>query len=291
MRRELSRGRWVLWHQDMTSLAVSAEAARKLPGPAAAGVARVAQRLEKAHVRSSDAVVAIGPQFLTQYRTWGVPTDHVRVIPNWAPLDDIRPSERDNPWTKRYELPTEGLRLLYAGTLGRKHNPLLLLEILDAVRAKGVDANLVVCSEGEGADDLAAAAGDRPDVRILGFQPAEEFSDVLASADVVLALLEKDAATFSVPSKVLSYLSAGRAIVGLMPANNPAAADIEASGGFTAGPDAAGAAAAASWLVTTAADDGFDGIGRAARKLAEERFGIERITDDFEAVLLSAARR
>jgi putative colanic acid biosynthesis glycosyltransferase WcaI len=254
-------------------------------------VARVAQRLEKAHVRSSDAVVAIGDQFLTQYRTWGVPTDHVRVIPNWAPLDDIRPGERDNRWTKLYELPTEGLRLLYAGTLGRKHNPLLLLEILDAVRAKGVDANLVVCSEGEGADDLAAAAGDRPDVRILGFQPAEEFSDVLASADVVLALLERHAAMFSVPSKVLSYLSAGRAIVGLMPANNPAATDIEASGGFTAGPDAAGADAAASWLVTTAADDGFDGIGRAARKLAEERFGIERITDDFEAVLLSAARR
>jgi colanic acid biosynthesis glycosyl transferase WcaI len=289
LRRELSRGNWVLWHQDMTSLAVAAEATRKLPRPAADLVSRVAQRLERAHVRSADAVVAIGEQFLTQYRAWGAPTGHVRVIPNWAPLDDITPGERDNAWAKRNELPPDGLRLLYAGTLGRKHNPLLLLEILDGVRARGIDAHLVVCSEGEGADDLAAAAGNRPDVRILGFQPAEEFSDVLASADAVLALLEKDAAMFSVPSKVLSYLSAGRPIVGLMPADNPAATDIEASGGFTGGPDSAGATAAAEWLARTCAADGFPAIGRAARTLAEERFGIDRITDEFEAVLLAAA--
>jgi colanic acid biosynthesis glycosyl transferase WcaI len=290
MRRHLSERSWVLWHQDMTSLAVSAEAARTLPKPAATVVSRVAQRLEKAHVRSADAVVAIGDQFVTQYRSWGVPTDHVQVIPNWAPLDDIKPGDRDNPWSKRNQLPTDGLRLLYAGTLGRKHNPLLLLEILDAVRARGVDANLVVCSEGEGADDLATAARGRPDVRILGFQPADELSDVLASADVVLALLEQDAATFSVPSKVLSYLAAGRPIVGLMPANNPAAVDIQASGGFTAGPDPAGAIAAAAWLAATA-PGGFETVGAAARTLAEQRFGIDRITDEFEAVLLAAAGR
>jgi glycosyltransferase involved in cell wall biosynthesis len=291
LRRGLSRRSWVLWHQDVTSLAVAAEAARRLPGPAATAVSRVAQRLERAHVCSADAVVAIGDQFVAQYRAWNAPTGHVRVIPNWAPLDDIRPGERDNPWSKRHELPPDGLRLLYAGTLGRKHNPLLLLDILDGVRARGIDANLVVCSEGEGADDLAAAAGDRPDVRILPFQPAEEFSDVLAAADVVLALLEQDAAMFSVPSKVLSYLAAGRPIVGLMPAGNPAAVDIGASGGFTGGPDAAGAAAAAGWLAGTAAGDGFAAIGRSARALAETRFGIDRITDEFEAVLTAAAAR
>lgn len=289
LRRVLSRGRWVLWHQDMTSLAVAAEAARKLPRPAAGGVARAAQRLERAQVRSADAVVAIGGQFVAQYRAWHARTEHVRVIPNWAPLEEIRPGDRDNPWSKRHELRPDALRLLYAGTLGRKHNPRLLLDILDGVRARGIDADLVVCSEGEGADDLAAAAGDRPDVRILGFQPADEFSDVLAAADVVVALLEKDAARFSVPSKVLSYLAAGRPIVGLMPPDNPAAADIRASGGFTAGPDPAGAAAAAAWLARTAAADRFPAIGRSARALAEGRFGIDRITDEFEAVLRAAA--
>ena len=125
----------------------------------------------------------------------------------------------------------------------------------------------------------------RPDVRILGFQPAGDLRDVLASADIVLALLEKDAAMFSVPSKVLSYLAAGRPIVGLMPADNPAAADIAESGGYTAGPDRAGAQAAADWIVTAAGTGRLDAIGAASRALAEKRFDIDRITDQFEAVL------
>jgi glycosyltransferase involved in cell wall biosynthesis len=290
MRRYLGRGSWVLWHQDVTSLAVSAEAARKLPGPAAASVARVAQRLERAHVRDADAVVAIGEQFLGQYRRWQLRTEHVRVIPNWAPLADITPGERENPWAKRNQLPTDGLRLLYAGTLGRKHNPRLLLDILDRVRAAGTGAQLVVCSEGEGADDLAAAAGGRSDVRILGFQPAGDLPDVLAGADVVLALLEPAAATFSVPSKVLSYLAAGRPIVGLLPADNPAAVDIAASGGFTGPPDRTGADAAGDWIVANSAAGRLVEIGAASRALAEQRFDIERITDQFEDVLRAVTR-
>ena len=59
--------------------------------------------------------------------------DHVRVIPNWAPLDELTPGERDNAWSRRQQLPQEPIRLMYAGTLGRKHNPLLLLELLDGV--------------------------------------------------------------------------------------------------------------------------------------------------------------
>ena len=284
MLRSLARGPWVLWHQDVTSLAVSAEAARRLPRPGAAAFARSAQRLERAHVRAADAVVAIGEQFVVQYRRWGLATDHVRVIPNWAPLEDITPGERDNVWAQRNQLP-DGLRLLYAGTLGRKHNPRLLLEILDRVQAAGVGAHLVVCSEGQGADELAAAAGERPDVRLLGFQPADDLRDVLASADIVLALLEKDASMFSVPSKVFTYLAAGRPIVGLLPADNPAAADIAESGGYTAGPDRAGAQAAADWIVTAAGTGRLDAIGAASRALAEKRFDIDRITDEFEAVL------
>ena len=41
---------------------------------------------------------------------------------------------------------------------------------------------------------------------------------MLASADVLVALLETDAGAFSVPSKVLTSLSAGRPILAAIPA-------------------------------------------------------------------------
>jgi glycosyltransferase involved in cell wall biosynthesis len=216
----------------------------------------------------------------------------VRVIPNWAPLDELVPGERDNAWSRRQNLPAEPIRIMYAGTLGRKHNPLLLLELLNAVRAHGADAMLIVVSEGVGADDLKAAAGERPDVRFLGYQRAEEMSDVLASADVMVALLEPDAAAFSVPSKVLSYLSAGRPTIALVPDGNPCADDVRAAGGCVSTPDASGARAAADWLTGTASDRAeLSTLGQKARTLATQRFDMDRIGSEFEAVFAAASSR
>jgi colanic acid biosynthesis glycosyl transferase WcaI len=287
MRKYFERKRqpWVFWHQDVYSLGVGGEAGRRLPQPLA-GIARAQiERVERAQVRSADRVVAIGDSFVLQYQRWGLRTDHVRVIPNWAPVDDVKPGSRDNAWTRRLGIPTEPVRLLYAGTLGRKHNPKLLLDLLDGVKERGVDAILLVCSEGVGADDLAAAAGNRPDVRVLGFQPSEEFSDVLASADAVVALLEPDAAQFCVPSKVLTHMCAGRPTIALMPESNPSATDVRFTGGYVGTPTPEGAQGAADWLATTCSDEtALARLGHACRNFAETRFDIHSIGQQFEEI-------
>jgi len=289
MRRHFRRAGqpWVLWHQDVYSLGVAAEAHRRLPAPASHLVEQRLQRIEARQVRDAHAVVAIGTGFVDQYRRWDVDTRSVHVIPNWAPLTDIVPGPRDNAWSREVGLPEAPLRLLYAGTLGRKHNPLLLLELLDAVRRRNVDVVLTVVSEGVGADDLRAAAGGRSDVRILPYQPAERLGDVLASADVMLALLEPDAARFSVPSKILSYLAAGRPAVALVPDANPCATDVRDSGGWVSPPTNWGVASAADWLRDHSDPAQLAALGRRARALAEERFGVDVIGDRFEAVFRS----
>jgi glycosyltransferase involved in cell wall biosynthesis len=292
MRRYFTRTsqRWVLWHQDIYSLALRAEAARKLPGPIAKPVGARLVGMEQAVVRGADEVIAIGPQFPEQYREWGMSNVPVTVIPNWAPLDEITPGERDNGWWAGQGLPADGLRLLYAGTLGRKHNPQLLLDLVEQVRTAGGDAVLVVASEGPGADYLAPLSQSRDYVTVLPFQPAELLSPMLASGDVLIALLEPDAGKFSVPSKVLSYLSAGRPVLGLVPDENPASADIAAAGGFAAAPTSDGVATAARWVAGLAADPArVSGVGMKAREYAQIRFDIEKIADDFERVLRRVA--
>lgn len=294
VQRQFARTRqpWVLWHQDLYSLGVGAEAERRLPGVVAPLARRGVEWLEKVQVRDATAVVSITDAMVERYRVWGVGRDDVHVIPNWAPLDDVVPGDRDNRWAKQNDLPEDAVRLVYAGTLGRKHNPLLLLELLDAAKARGVNAHLVVVSEGCGAEELRAAAGDRSDVQVFGFQPAEEMTDLLASADAVVTLLEADAAEFSVPSKVLTYLAAARPIIALMPHGNPAARDVADAGGFTGEPTGDGARAAAAWLEQTARDpEVLAAIGDRGRALATARFDIERITDRFEQVLTAAAER
>ena len=58
---------------------------------------------------------------------------------------------------------------------------------------------------------------------MLPFQPFGALPEALASGDVLLAMLTNDAASHSVPSKILSYLCAGRLIVASIPEDNAAA--------------------------------------------------------------------
>ena len=283
---------WMLWHQDIYSLGVAGVASRQLPPAAAAAVKELAQRLERNQVNAARTVVAIGDEFVRQYERWGVKTSHTHVIPNWAPVDELVPGPRENAWSRAQDLPSEPVRLLYAGTLGRKHNPALLVELLDDAKKRGVNAFLTVISEGVGADQIKEMCAGRTDVKILGYQDADHFSDVLASADILIALLEPDAANFSVPSKVLSYLSAGRPIIAMVPEGNPAALDVQEAGGCVAPPTSAGAVQAAGWLAGIKNDKAaLQMLGRRSRAMAEQRFDIVRIGDQFEDILLDALGR
>ena len=279
---------WLLWHQDLFSNAIAEEISRKLPGPAAfAGRAQV-RRMEAGVVRSATQVVAIGEQFRQTYRHWGLATDHVTIIPNWAPLEEITPRPRENEWSAQHLPAGKELRLLYAGTLGRKHNPLLLAALLRSALAAGLPARLIVASEGEGIDMLREDLAREPElpVTLLPFQAAADLPDMLGSADVLISILEPGASRFSIPSKVLSYLSAGRPVLGLMPEDNPAAADILAASGFVGPPTDFGVAAAVGWLRPLHADPAAaHAAGVRGRQLAESRFGIGPIADRFESVL------
>ena len=287
---------YVLWHQDVFSLALTEELERRLPQvpvltrPILWAGSQFVTRLERDIVAAARRVVAIDDAFVRQYEAWDLTTSHVRVIPNWAPVDEIVPVERENAWTVANLGRSEPLRLLYAGTLGRKHNPLLLIDLLECLRELGVDAELTVISEGEGADLLAEAAAARPAiadfVRLLPFQPAEQLSEVLGSGDVLVTLLEPGASRFSIPSKVLSYLAAGRPVLGIMPADNPAAADIERVGGCVVEPTHKGVATAVAWLEALSKDAAHRAeLGHRGRELAVQRFGIDNIAERFMTVI------
>ena len=119
----------------------------------------------------------------------------------------------------------------------------------------------------------------------MPFQPFDRLPEVQGAADVLVAILEPDAGVFSVPSKVLSYMCAGRAILGAMPRQNLAARTIVDQGaGVVVEPDdAAGFRAAADAML--AQPERLATYGAAARRYAENTFDIDRITDRFEPVL------
>lgn len=281
---------YVMWHQDIYSSGLRDELHRRFPSPLARLGAKVFVRMEAYCARNASHVVAIGDVFKDVYPTWKVAPANVSVIPNWAPLDGVFPVGRINRRSPDLFDDDTSLRLVYAGTLGRKHNPHLLVDLLRGALEQGVPASLVVVSEGEPAEKLAADAAGEPSLplRVLPFQPADALPDVLGSADVLVALLEPDATTFSIPSKVLSYMAAGRPILGLMPRDNPAAADILQTGGHVSAPDSDGVKRCVAWLSELHQDrDLVVSIGRRSREIAEQKFDINKVAGQFERILES----
>lgn len=200
-----------------------------------ATVGRAIERLETSLLRGSDGIIVIADDFLPALADRRVKTPTL-VVENWAPLGEIRMGTKPNQWSTSMGL--DGMRVaLYSGTLGLKHDPEHLVAL---ARALDPDTErLVVITEGLGREHLerAKSAAALDALLLCDYVPYEMLSDVLATADVCTVLLEQDAGTFSVPSKVLSYLAAGRAIVGAMPAANLAARTIErASAGSVANP-------------------------------------------------------
>ena len=280
-----ARARWIFWLQDIWSAAISRELAgvRWVGRPAGALV----RGLERGLVRQADAVVQITPDFDATLDAWRVPTARRRVIENWAPLGELPLRPRDNAWAAAQGL-SDRVRFVYAGTLGLKHNP----DVLHALAKDQPDADVIVVSEGLGADRLRErhAEDPAPNLRVLPFQPWADMPDVVGSADVLVVLLEQEAGGFSVPSKVLTSLCAGRAILAAMPRSNLAARTIEGAqaGVVVDAGDQAAFLAAARGL--SADPDRRRALGEQGRRHAEAAFDIEAITDRFEALIADAGR-
>jgi colanic acid biosynthesis glycosyl transferase WcaI len=279
---------FVFWLQDVYSRAIYHYLGERLGFPGRA-IGRYYQRLEGAMLRRSDAVVAISEKFRGPLEAWGVPRDRVRIIPNWAPLSEIYPVPKENDWSREQGLERK-LVALYTGTLGLKHDPALLRDLARSGAPDGLE--VVVVSEGPAAAWLAAekAAQGIANLTLLPFQPIDRYPEVLGAGDILLAIVGEEAAGFSVPSKILSYLAAGKPIVASIAAENDAALMIGAAqAGIVVAPgDGAQFCRAVLQLAGNAALR--QALARNARAFAEQTFSIDAVAERFEQIFGAIAR-
>lgn len=277
--------RFVIWVQDFYSLAVDKLVRKKLPflGSFIGGYYK---RMERMQLLNSDHVVAITEDFVPiMQKEFGVCSSRVTTIPNWAPVENLPVVNKDNAWSREFGM-NDQFVFLYSGTLGMKHNPDLLLQL--AIKYKDVtDVRVMVISEGIGARWLMEqkAQHNLRNIHILAYQPFEVMAQLMASGDVLIAVLEEDAGVFSVPSKVLTYLCARRPLLLAVPQVNLAARIIEeTSSGLTVAPnDLAGFLNAAEILRSQ--PEKAKQCAANGRAYAETTFDINSIAQRFAPIL------
>jgi hypothetical protein len=190
MRAANQRGaKFAFWLQDIYSEAISRVVPRKFPllGHLVAAQYRA---LEFRMLRESDHVVAITEDFRPILIAKGVNPAKISVVENWAPLDELPRHPRDNDWA-RANMPGDGVRIVYSGTLGYKHNPGLLL----ALARELADAQVHVFSEGQVAAALAADGKEQGlgNLTVHPWVPFADLPQMLSGADIFVAVIEPEA--------------------------------------------------------------------------------------------------
>lgn len=213
--RVLNRSvRQVLWLQDIQA----GLAAMALKGPKRFLV-RLFAYLEGLSISTADRVVAIAPSLAEAVVERGIDVE-MEVIENWAPISDLPQRPATNSWATGHGLDDKFV-FLYSGTLGIKHRPELLAELAEQYRDDDA-VRVVVVSEGAGMEQLKERKKSEglDNLVLLPFQPFDALPDVMGTADVLIAVLEQEAGSFSIPSKILSYLCAARPVLASLPAGN-----------------------------------------------------------------------
>jgi len=281
---------FVFWVEDVYSLAVDA-ALRKKFAIVGAAVGGYYKHLERKLLRRSDKIVLISEGFAPTIKAWGVPMTDVEVVPLWPPLDELPVTPKDNEWSRRHGF-DRTMNLVYAGTLGTKHNPETLVTLAEHFRRRP-EVRVIVISEGAGTRHLEKRKAETrlENLVLMPYQPYEQLPQVMGAADVLLALLEASAGEFSVPGKILSHLCAERATVAAVPLVNRAAKVIQESGGGFAIP--VGDDQAFVDAVQRLVDDENlrQQMGRRAREYAETAFDIRKIGKRFEEILETACKK
>jgi colanic acid biosynthesis glycosyl transferase WcaI len=278
---------FLFWLEDVYSIGVKSVLSKApvIGASIAAGYASLERRV----ARQSNGIVAISEDFRDLAVEWGVDPARIAVIENWGaiPPDPLPP--KDNDWAAQHELAHRRV-LLYSGALGFKHNPQLFLELAMEFRRE-VDVRIVVISEGYGAEWLSLRSREFPQLVLLPYQSAENYHKALAAADVLVAILDPTAAKYSVPSKILSYMTAGRPILAAIPADNLAARTINAAcAGLTVDPEnSAELRRSARSLVEDG--DRRKRLGTAGLAYARANFDIDGIAARFEELFCRYARQ
>ena len=281
---QVVKATFVYWVQDFYSIAVDKLVRKKIPVLGGI-IGSYYRRMEGRQLRASHRVVAITEDFSPILREdYKVDGARIAVIPNWAPLENLPVCDKNNAWSQRHGLQDKFV-YLYTGTLGMKHNPELLLGLARQYQAND-QIRVVVISEGIGAEWLADKKKEHQlgNLMLLPYQDFNAMPEVLATGDVLCAVLEEDAGVFSVPSKVLTYLCAARPLLLAVPQVNLAARIIhQQKAGLTVPPadvpaflEAAEQLRSNPHLAARCAAN--------AREYAKKTFKIEEIALEFQGI-------
>ncbi len=253
---------------------------------------RLARVLERYVYRRADAILVISDGFAANLSSKGVPRSKIFSIPLCVDTHLIQPNAPRDGFRTAHQIGQTDFLVLYTGNMGAKQK---LDTALDAAARLAELGEILFCFAGNGAEKtrLEAYARSRalPNVQFLPLQQPSALPGMFAAADVLLLNQSAKVVDTVVPSKLLTYMAAGRPVIAAVNAASEAAQCIERAGcGLVVEPENPAALTEAIRLLYANRELG-SGLGSRGRLFAEGHFACEKILRLYENLFLSLAKQ
>jgi colanic acid biosynthesis glycosyl transferase WcaI len=195
------------------------------------GAIALLRRLETFGYRRARALVVICDGFRDHVVRHGARSDRVAVIGNWIDTEAVAPGDRNNAVRSELGGTSDSFIALYAGTIGHASGAEV---VVDAARLLHEEPAIRIAFVGDG--PLVPILKTRAEsfalrnLAFLPFQPRERLSLVQACCDVAIVSLRPGQGRLSIPSKVLGYMAAARAVIASVDEDSETARLIERAG-------------------------------------------------------------
>jgi glycosyltransferase involved in cell wall biosynthesis len=192
-------------------------------------VSQATSRIEHSALSAADSITTIHPRLAVELARVAHDGKQPRVIYNWTHFPS-RPL-RDPGLRRRYGWRDDEVIALHSGNMGSKQYLEVVVDAARLAQRAGHAVRFVLAGGGSRRHALEAYAHGCDRVGFLDLVPDEEYMSLLSAADVLLVNERPGMREMSLPSKLTSYLAAGRPIVAATDASGATAEFIRASGG------------------------------------------------------------
>ena len=249
---------------------------------------RALEYFEYQAYRRARAAIVLCDAFKAALVANGFPVSAVHLIRDSVDLNVIHPGADGSAFRRRHGIGDREFIVLYSGSLGLKQG---LFDVVDAAQltvAACPEVRWVLVGEGETRVALARrvqSSGIEDRVIMLPLQPEAELAGMFAAADLLLLSQLRSVKDTVIPSKLLMYMAAGRAILAAVNPESQAAAIVRDAQGGIIVPAEDPQAMAEAVCAAQASRSALETMAKRNRVYAEEHFDRAAIVSAQQRVI------
>jgi colanic acid biosynthesis glycosyl transferase WcaI len=189
---------------------------------------RMAREVEGFGYRQADRVVCICDGFVEKLTERGIAPGRLKLIPLWGDTEKVYPIAAATKFRKANRIGEQQFLIMHTGNMGRKQ------DLMNVVRAADLSRDLedvvwLLVGQGEERASLEEAIGrlHLRNIKLLPLQPDDALAEMYAAADMLLIHQKAAIVESVIPSKLLTYMAAGRPMLAAVSNKSETARYIE----------------------------------------------------------------